>query len=66
MGQSPISKSLLELCVSVPLCEITPTREIVLVCFVNCVAEIFYTIYTFYTAKINPSVTVTDYAADVV
>ena len=57
MGQSPIYKSLLKLCVSVPLCEITPTRETVLVCFV---AESLYTIYMFYTAKINHCVTVTD------
>ena len=64
MGRSPSYKSLLKLCVSVPLCEITPTREIVLVCFakfVCFVAESFYTFYTFYTAKINPCVTVTDY-----
>ena len=58
MGQSPISKSLLKLCVSVTLCEITPTREIVHVCFV---AESFYTIYTFYTAEINPCFTMADY-----
>ena len=58
MGRSPISKSLLKLCVSVPLCEITTTREIVLICFV---AESFYTIYMFYPAKANPCVTMTDY-----
>ena len=40
------------------LCEITPTREIVHVCFV---AESFYTIYTFYTAEINPCFTMADY-----
>ena len=60
MGRSPISKSLLKLCGSVTLCEITPTREIVLVCFV---AESFYTIYTFYTAKINSCVAVYDYCS---
>ena len=45
-----------------PLCEIIPTREIILICFVNFVyfvAESFYTIYMFYTAK-NPCVTMTD------
>ena len=41
-----------------PLCEITHTRAIILVCFA---AESFYTIYMFYTAKTNPCVTVTDY-----
>ena len=40
------------------VCEITPTREIVHVCFV---AESFYTIYTFYTAEINPCFTMADY-----
>ena len=29
--------------------------------FVTFVAKSFYTIYTFYTAKIHPCVTVTDY-----
>ena len=57
MGRSPISKSLLKLFVSVPLCEIIPTREIILVCFAKFVcfaAESFYTIYMFYTAKTKP------------
>ena len=66
MGRSPISKSLLKLFVSVPLCEIIPTREIILVCFAKFVcfaAESFYTIYMFYTAKTNPCVTVTDPSA---
>ena len=43
------------LCGSVTLCEITSTREIVLVCIVN------YVYYTIYTAQINPCVTVAEY-----
>ena len=41
----------------------SPPREIVLVGFVYFVAESFYTIYTFYTAKINSCVAVYDYCS---
>ena len=49
MGRSPSYKSLLKLCVSVPLCELSHTLSAI--CVWPKTFAVFYTFYMFYTAK---------------